>query len=185
MKPADVFYAVATGSRRRRAILTYVGLVLFSALLSLPVFLGLLTDWALGLPKLPGLVGWIIGAPLAAAGGILWLWCVLLFIRARGTPVPFNPPRELVAAGPYACVRNPMIIGVSACMWAVGLFLGSASMVCVWMPLFFAANALELKLVEEPELERRIGASYIEYKRRVPMFVPRLHRFIGGRTSSK
>jgi protein-S-isoprenylcysteine O-methyltransferase Ste14 len=29
-------------------------------------------------------------------------------------------------------------------------------------------------MVEEPELERRFGTSYREYKRRVPMFVPRV-----------
>jgi protein-S-isoprenylcysteine O-methyltransferase Ste14 len=33
-----------------------------------------------------------------------------------------------------------------------------------------------LKLIEEPELERRFGASYIEYKRQVPMFVPKIAR---------
>ena len=45
-------------------------------------------------------------------------------------------------------------------------------MVFIWTPLFLLFNLLELKLVEEPELERRFGESYVEYKRRVPMFVP-------------
>jgi protein-S-isoprenylcysteine O-methyltransferase Ste14 len=49
-------------------------------------------------------------------------------------------------------------------------------MVVVWTPLFVLANAIELKLVEEPELERRIGPTYSGYRRRVPMFVPRLRR---------
>jgi protein-S-isoprenylcysteine O-methyltransferase Ste14 len=34
-------------------------------------------------------------------------------------------------------------------------------------------NVVELKLVEEPELERRLGAMYNEYRKRVPMFIPR------------
>jgi protein-S-isoprenylcysteine O-methyltransferase Ste14 len=42
--------------------------------------------------------------------------------------------------------------------------------------MFVALNAIELKLVEEPELERRLGTRYVEYRRRVPMFVPRLRR---------
>jgi protein-S-isoprenylcysteine O-methyltransferase Ste14 len=32
----------------------------------------------------------------------------------------------------------------------------------------------ELKAVEERELEKRLGKDYVEYKKRVPMFVPRL-----------
>ena len=44
--------------------------------------------------------------------------------------------------------------------------------VFVCVPVFVALNVLELKMVEEPELEQRFGESYIAYKRRVPMFVP-------------
>jgi len=42
--------------------------------------------------------------------------------------------------------------------------------------MFIIFNVLELKLVEEPELERRFGESYIEYRRRVPMFIPKVAR---------
>jgi protein-S-isoprenylcysteine O-methyltransferase Ste14 len=174
MKPVDVFYSVATGPERRRAILTPVGLAVFFGMLLLITLMSLFTDRALNLPPLlPGLWGWVVGVPLAAAGAFLWAWCILLFHMARGTPVPFNPPRELVAQGPYAWVRNPMLTGVFACLFAVGFVLHSPSMVFVWTPLFVIANAVELKLVEEPELERRFGPSYGEYKRRVPMFVPK------------
>lgn len=174
MRPVDVFYSVATGPERRRAILTPVGLAVFFGMLLVVTVLSLFTDRALGLPRLlPGAWGWVAGIPLAAAGAILWAWCIVLFRRARGTPVPFNPPRRLVAAGPYAWVRNPMLTGVFACLFALGFLLHSVSMVFVWTPLFVIANAVELKLVEEPELERRLGASYREYKRRVPMFVPK------------
>ncbi len=33
---------------------------------------------------------------------------------------------------------------------------------------------LELKYIEEPELEKRLGQPYVAYKKRVPMFLPRL-----------
>jgi protein-S-isoprenylcysteine O-methyltransferase Ste14 len=46
-------------------------------------------------------------------------------------------------------------------------------MVVLWTPVFMLANAIEVKLVEEPELERRFGDTYREYRRRVPMFIPR------------
>ncbi len=175
MRPSDVFYSVAKGSERRRKLLTPVGFIVFGALLLLVVFGGLRTDRALDLPRLlPGALGVIVGVALLAAGVMLWAWCIVLFRRARGTPVPFNPPRELVAVGPYAWVRNPMLTGVFACLFGLGFLLHSFSMVFAWTPLFMVANAIELKLVEELELERRFGESYREYRRRVPMFVPRL-----------
>ena len=108
------------------------------------------------------------------AGLVLSGWCVVRFIRAQGTPVPFNPPRELVTAGPYAWSRNPMLTGVFACLFGLGFFLHSVSIVVLWTPVFVLLNVIELKMVEEPELERRFGTSYREYKRRVPMFVPRV-----------
>jgi len=66
-----------------------------------------------------------------------------------------------------------MLTGVFAFLFGIGFLLHSVSMVFVWTPVFVIFNVLELKLVEEPELERRFGESYIEYRRRVPMFVPK------------
>jgi len=33
---------------------------------------------------------------------------------------------------------------------------------------------LELKVIEGPGLEKRLGKEYLEYKKRVPMFIPYL-----------
>jgi len=38
--------------------------------------------------------------------------------------------------------------------------------------VFLIIDVIELKLVEKPELERRLGASYKEYRQRVPMLIP-------------
>lgn len=172
-KPHEIFYAVATGPERRRRLLTPVGLLIFAVLLLVFFFGSLFIDRALGPPRLlPGAPGFVIGVGLLAAGLPLWAWCILVFGRARGTPVPFNPPRELVVVGPYTSMRNPMVIAVFACLFGLGFLFHSLSMVCVWI-VVFALNAIELKLVEEPELELRFGASYTAYRRRVPMFVPR------------
>lgn len=174
-RPHEVLYAVATGPERRRRLLTPVGLLIFTGLLLLVVFGSLFTDRALGLPALlPGSPGLLIGLFLLAVGLPLWAWCILVFRRARGTPVPFNPPRELVVAGPYAWMRNPMAMGVFASLLGAGFLFHSVSMVCVWTPVAFVLHAIGLEWVEEPELERRFGSSYRDYRRRVPMFVPRV-----------
>lgn len=175
----DLLYSITTGSERRRVLLTPVGLVVFAGLFFLVVFGSLHMDRALGFPELlAGAVGSLIGGVLLAAGLVLWAWCVLWFRKARGTPVPFNPPPGLVTAGPYAWSRNPMLTAVFTCLFGLGFFLHSVSMVAVWTPVFVMMNVIELKLLEEPELERRFGTSYIEYRRRVPMFLPKVPEVI-------
>ena len=175
MSLVDLFYSVTTGPSRRRAVMTPIGALVFTGILLLLIFGSLYMDGALSLPKLlPGVLGSAIGGVLLVAGLALWAWCVVRFLRARGTPVPFNPPRELVIVGPYAWSRNPMLTGVFVCLFGLGLLLHSVSMVVVWTPVFVLLTVIELKMVEEPELERRFGTSYGEYKRRVPMFVPRV-----------
>jgi protein-S-isoprenylcysteine O-methyltransferase Ste14 len=174
MSLADLFHSIASGPARRRSWLTPVGLAVFSIFVLLVIFAGLLMDRVTGLPRLlPGTTGSVLGAILLAAGVPLWGSCAVLFLKAKGTPVPFNPPRDLVVTGPYARTRNPMLTGVFASLFGVGFLLHSVSIVIFWTPLFVILNAVELKRVEEPELERRFGASYAEYRKRVPMFFPR------------
>lgn len=174
MNLADMIHRVATGSRRRRVWLTPVGLVVFGGSLLVVVVVGLGIDRVLHLPPLlPGWLGPAAGAPLLVAGALLCGWCVVRFKRAAGTPVPMNPPTDLVVEGPYRWTRNPMLTGVFAGLFGLGVLLHSFGMVFVSIPAYILLHVLELKIVEEPELERRFGASYAEYKRRVPMFWPR------------
>jgi protein-S-isoprenylcysteine O-methyltransferase Ste14 len=174
MSLLEVFHSVATGSRRKRELLTPVGLLFFGLTLAAVVVLGLYTDRLLRMPEvLPGRLGESIGVVLLVLGSMLCGWCVLRFRKAKGTPVPFNPPTELVVAGPYVWMRNPMVTGVFTVLFGIGLILHSASIVFIWTPLYILAHVIELKKVEEPELELRFGAAYTEYKRTVPMFIPR------------
>jgi protein-S-isoprenylcysteine O-methyltransferase Ste14 len=174
MSLLQVFHSVATGSRRKRDLLTPLGLLIFGLTLAAAVVLGLYTDKVLRTPKLlSGILGAGMGVVLLVLGSMLCGWCVFRFRKAKGTPVPFNPPEELVVAGPYVWMRNPMVTGVFIALFGIGLILHSASIVFIWTPLYILAHVVELKKVEEPELELRFGAAYAEYKRRVPMFIPR------------
>src|SRR5262249_23726073 len=48
------------------------------------------------------------------------------FARAGdGTPIPFDPPKRVVATGPYAFIANPMQIISAAVMLLLGLYARS------------------------------------------------------------
>ena len=178
----ELFHSVATGSKRRRDILTPVGLAVFGSTILIVIFGGLFTDRVFSSPHLlPGTAGSAVGIPLLTLGCALTAWCVLRFRRARGTPVPFNPPTELVLSGPYLWMRNPMVTGVFLALFGAGFLLHSISIVFLWTPAYIVAHVIELKLVEEPELEQRFGKPYAEYRARVPMFLPRPWRRKSGR----
>lgn len=171
----DLFHAAATGSAKRQKCLTPVGLIFFGLSLLIVIYGGIFTDRLLDLPALlPGWVGGMIGFLLLLPGAALSAWCVIRFVIAKGTPVPFNPPKEIIVEGPYIWVRNPMLTGVFACLFGLGLMLNSISIVGIWTPLYILAHYIELKKVEEPELELRFGDRYLNYKRNVPMFFPKI-----------
>jgi protein-S-isoprenylcysteine O-methyltransferase Ste14 len=48
--------------------------------------------------------------------------------------------------------------------------------VLFFTPLYVLINIWELTQIEEPELEKRLGQEYIEYRRRTPMFLPGFRR---------
>jgi len=119
------------------------------------------------------------GVLFLITGGWLCGWCVVRFLKARGTPVPLNPPDELIVSGPYARVRNPMLTGVFGALVGLGLVLHSLGLALIWTPAYAVVHMAELKRVEEPELARRFGAVYEDYRARVPVFIPRMRRYQG------
>jgi protein-S-isoprenylcysteine O-methyltransferase Ste14 len=117
------------------------------------------------------------GILLFAAGFLLGGWCILLFFNiGRGTIMPWDPTRKLVAVGPYQYVRNPMITGVIAMVAGEALFFGSTA-IGILVTIFFALNHVYFIFSEEPGLEKRFGESYREYKKRVPRWIPRMNRY--------
>lgn len=172
-KLIEIFYKAARSSSRMRTLLTPVGLLFFFTVVVLLIVASLQVDKFLGLPKLlPTPVNIILSVPILAIGLFLVLWSVLHFIKVKGTPVPFNPPPKLVTTGPYAYVRNPMLTGWFILFFGLGVLFRSISLVFIFTPLFVLLNVLELRAVEEPELGKRLGKEYLEYKKRVPMFIP-------------
>ena len=114
----------------------------------------------------------ILGITAITAGGILALACVAAFVtRGQGTPAPFDPPRKLVAAGPYKFVRNPMYIGGFIVLLGFGLFQQSAAILLFTLPWFLFAHLFVI-FYEEPHLRATFGEPYNSYCRSVRRWLP-------------
>lgn len=174
---ADSIYRVATGSKKRRMQTTPVALIIFFGLVVLFVFASLWVDRWLAFPQINSL-SWSLGLSvfLLILGFCLMFWPVIAFFLSRGTPVPLNPPPRLITTGLYAYIRNPMLSGLFIFMFGLGVLLGSLSLICIFTPLFIILNVLYIKAVEEKEMEKKFGKDYLEYKKRVPMFIPKFKR---------
>jgi protein-S-isoprenylcysteine O-methyltransferase Ste14 len=128
--------------------------------------------WALGI-SLPPWTG-TLGVALAVAGGILALSCVGTFVvRGRGTPAPFDAPRDFVAVGPYKYVRNPMYVGGLTLLAGLGLYLHSVAILVLSLALFLIVN-LFVVFYEEPTLRGKFGMTYGAYCEAVNRWVPRV-----------
>ena len=115
-------------------------------------------------------------ALLVSGAGIgLLAACIWEFARrGRGTLAPLDPPRELVVAGLYRFVRNPMYLAVTLIVLGEALLLRSGGLLLYWA-IWFALVNLLVRVYEEPGLRRRFGASWDRYASSVGRWIPRLH----------
>jgi protein-S-isoprenylcysteine O-methyltransferase Ste14 len=110
---------------------------------------------------------------IAALGVIIVTWVSVVFVtRGRGTPIPILPPKEFVAQGLYRYVRNPMYVGGLLIVLAQTTFFLSPWLFVYILILWLALHSF-IVLIEEPQLERRFGGSYRQYKARTPRWIPR------------
>jgi protein-S-isoprenylcysteine O-methyltransferase Ste14 len=129
------------------------------------------------IPKIPGLAlppgpwNWA-AVPFWIVGIAAVIWCAADFVRkGRGTPVPLDPPKELVVSGLYQYVRNPMYVGVLLIQVGNIVWFGTLAQAVYWFFLFIGFN-LFIRANEEPYLRKTFGAAYEEYCRTVPRWIP-------------
>lgn len=176
-RATNLFYATATSSKKVRTLLTPIGATIFLIFTGSFIYLSLLLDESLNFPKLLSqLINIVVSVLFFVVGLFIYFWSVSRFLKAKGTPVPFNPPPRVVTDGPYAYCRNPMLGGIFLILFGLGTLLRSVSLVFIFTPLYIFSNALMLKAIEEPELAKRLGEHYINYKNSTPMFIPRWRR---------
>ncbi len=129
--------------------------------------------WRLGTPFFGiELMRWV-GVVIALAALPIFADFLIRFVREGfGTPAPIAPPSKLVVGGSFRYCRNPGYVAVVSLVAGQGLFFASSSILiygaCAWL-----AFHLFVVFYEEPNLHRRFGDEYDEYRRRVPRWIPR------------
>jgi protein-S-isoprenylcysteine O-methyltransferase Ste14 len=172
---AEFVYQVATTRHRFKFLLSVAGTIFWYGGVALMIFLSPWVDRQLGLElsitppvRLPiAIILLVVGVPMV-------VWTITRFFRARGTPIPFSPPPAFVTDGLYNVVRNPMHLGWLLVLIGLAVLRESFSLLVIMVPFFIVAHIIYYKLVEEKELEKKFGQVYLDYKKRVGMFVPRL-----------
>lgn len=146
------------------SVVCVIPFILYNSLVTLPVHpMGSLPDsLAIGL-----------GSFFLTIGLLLFVKAVQLFIQiGKGTLAPWNPTKQLVVKSLYRHVRNPMILGVVLLLLGEA-FLFRVSGIFFWAIFFFLLNHVYFYFKEEPDLLKRFGEEYREYKKQVPRWIPR------------
>jgi len=114
----------------------------------------------------------ILGVVVLVAGGALVLETTARFaLQGRGTPAPWAPPERFVERGSYRFVRSPMYLGVLLLVVGQALLLGR-EILFAWAVAAWLIFTAFLVFYEEPQLRRRFGESYEDYRRRVRRWLP-------------
>ena len=123
---------------------------------------------------------WSLGWILFAIGSMIYVVCLIDFLRQGGTPAIFftrpiravlgEEPEQVVRSGLYRYSRNPMYVGVITAIAGQAIVYRSRG-----ISLYALIAALTFHCVvvflEEPHLARIRGPAYDDYRRRVPRWL--------------
>lgn len=118
------------------------------------------------------------GAALYAAAIVVEVMC-RRFLSLRtllGVPeikAPEEGPGTLLCEGIYARVRHPRYVGVM--LGGFGFAIASNYLAAYLTMIALVPVAYALTVIEEQELVQRFGDEYLQYRARVPRFIPRAH----------
>ncbi len=117
-------------------------------------------------------LGWILVMVVSSAlilAGLTLIW--------RGWKL-VHSSKEMVSVGIYGLVRHPQYLGIILAM--VGLLVQWPTIITLLMFPILIATYYRLAKKEELVMERKFGEEYLNYKRKVPMFIPRLSHITGA-----
>ena len=145
---------------------------LFSGLLLIYLPNRILTSAGISRPASIG--PWqVAGMLLGVCGAVLAVACILTFVSVgRGTPAPFDPPRQLVVKGPYRFIRNPMYVGATVALAGAALFYRSIPLLG-YAAAFIVLLHVFVLFYEEPTLRETFDGEYETYCGQVGRWWPK------------
>ncbi len=116
----------------------------------------------------------VLGVLPIAVGAGFYFWCAWDFaFVGHGTPALIDPPKALVSRGLYRVVRNPIYVAVLLVLFGESLVFSSWRIfryaLLVWLVFH-----LFVVFYEEPDLRKKFGRAYEEYRRVVWRWIPRV-----------
>ena len=155
-------------SRLRRLAGLAVGLVFFLTIFVFQPRVAVQLNKMLGWPEWNTAGGRLLALPLFVGGvGIVLYSSGLFVIVGRGSPVPIDPPKDLVISGLYRYSRNPIYVAYGMILLSYFLYWGQLALL-IYAAIVPSIFAVWVILVEEPGLRRRFGKQYEDYTLQVP-----------------
>ena len=122
----------------------------------------------------PTVMTMTVGFVLVAFGELIRFWGVAYAGSLTRVTSSVGAP-EVIVAGPFAYVRNPLYVGNMLMYIGVGIM---SNALFPWLvsaaAVYFAFQYFQIVLAEEEFLVNEFGAGYVEYKKNVPRFLPRV-----------
>ena len=115
---------------------------------------------------------------LSVSGGfIVWRAYTYLVFLGKGSPCPqLGGTNKLVTCGPYALVRHPSVIGKLLGVIGIGCLFKATFFTFVIIPILFIWSVFYNRFIQEKGCEEKFGEEYLNYRRTVPMFIPKLKK---------
>jgi protein-S-isoprenylcysteine O-methyltransferase Ste14 len=107
--------------------------------------------------------GLVVGAAVAAIGLLIRAW-------ASGY---LRKNMELTTTGPYAYTRNPLYLGTFVMGGGIAAASGAWWFVVIYVMLYLLIY-VPVMIAEAETLGQLFASEYSDYRRKVPLFVPRL-----------
>jgi protein-S-isoprenylcysteine O-methyltransferase Ste14 len=115
----------------------------------------------------------LAGLTVGIAAGSVWM--VHSAVRALGKQWAVSARlvegHQLITAGPYRLVRNPIYTGMFGMMLATGLAVTRWQVLLAATVIFLAGTYIRVR-VEERLLRGQFGSDFDDYTRRVPAVIP-------------
>ena len=110
-----------------------------------------------------------LGAVLMVGGFFSWINVAYYMHHAFFT-------KELVTTGPFKYVRHPMYVAMYIMLFGVGLlFFSWVWFVIIW--IFIPVWLIDCR-IEEKQMTELHGEKYLNYKKRVGMFIPKVRSWL-------